>query len=88
LISSSRSPSISADFSWSGFYAYQPEDDQLNGVRIPPDGHRAAIVEIGPVLAYDMPEHDMTMKLKTATSIYSINTVEAWAVVFTLFKKF
>jgi hypothetical protein len=35
-----------------------------------------------------MPEHDMTMKLKTASSIYSINTVEAWAAVFTLFKKF
>jgi hypothetical protein len=61
---------------FAGFYAYQPEDDQLNGVRIPPDGNRAAVVEIGPVLAYDMPERDMSMKIKTATSIYSINTVE------------
>jgi hypothetical protein len=30
----------------------------------------------------------MSMKIKTATSIYSINTVEAWGAVFTLFKKF
>lgn len=71
-----------------GFYAYQPEDDKIRGVPIPPDGNRAAVFEIGPVLAYDMPERNMTMKIKSATSVYSINTVEAWGVVFTLFKKF
>lgn len=35
-----------------------------------------------------MPERGLTMKIKTASSIYSINTVEAWGAVFTLFKKF
>jgi hypothetical protein len=24
---------------FAGFYAYQPDDDQINGVRIPPDGN-------------------------------------------------
>ena len=73
---------------FAGFYAFQTEDDKIFGKSIPPDGRRAAVLEIGPVIAYDMPEHEMSVKIKTVSSVYSINTVEAWGVVLTLFKKF
>lgn len=71
-----------------GFFATQIEDDELFGVPIPPDGLQAEGLPIGPVIAYDIPEHAMSMKLKALTSLYAINTVTSWNVVFGIFKKF
>ena len=71
-----------------GFFATQIGDDELFGVPIPPDGLQAETLQMGPVIAYDMPKHTMSMKLKALTSVYSINTVTSWGVTFGVFKKF
>jgi hypothetical protein len=71
-----------------GFYAIQIEDDELFDIPIPPDGLRAETLQLGPVVAYDMPEHLATMRVKAVTSAFAFNTVTAWSVVFSAFKKF
>jgi hypothetical protein len=70
-----------------GFYAFQVADDRLFGVRIEPDGRRAEVLNLGAVLAYDMPEHAMSVKLKALTSVITANTVTTPGVVIGVFKK-
>ena len=62
----------------------------LSGVPVPPDGVRGKVLELGPVLAYDMPERAAFFKLKALTTIQGTvkNTVEAWGVAATWVKKF
>lgn len=73
-----------------GFYAWQVEDDELFGVPLPPDGRQAEVLELGPVLAYDIPERTAFLKVKALTTIPGTvkNTVEAWGIVGTWIKKF
>jgi hypothetical protein len=71
-----------------GFYAFQSEDDKLFGVPIPPDGRRTTNVEIAPIVNYDMPDSNSSMKIKALTTILTENTVRSWAVVFGWYKKF
>ncbi|MCC7253580.1 transporter [Hyphomicrobium sp.] len=71
-----------------GFYAWQIEDDKIAGVSFPPDGRRARTLQIGGVVAYDMPEHEASLKLKAMASPFAQNTVTAWNVVFSWGKKF
>jgi hypothetical protein len=75
-------------FGVAGFYAFQVADDKLFGVPIAPDGRRAEVLNIGPVLAYDMPEHAMSVKIKALTSVITANTVTTPGVVVSMFKKF
>jgi hypothetical protein len=58
------------------------------GVRVPPDGRRVEVFELGPVLAYDLPEHGASVKIKALKSLYSINAVNAWGVAVGWIKKF
>lgn len=71
-----------------GFYAWQIGDDKISGVSFPPDGRRARTLQIGGVVAYDMPEHGASLKLKTMASPFAENTVTAWNVVLGWVKKF
>lgn len=70
-----------------GFYAFQAEDDKLFGVPVPPNGHRAEAMQIGPLIAYDMPEHLAVLKFKWLESTIAVNTVKAHGFVVTLAKK-
>lgn len=71
-----------------GFYAAQIEDDKIAGIIAPPDGRRAQALQLGGVIAYDMPEHATSMKLKAIASPFAENTVTSWNVVFGWIKKY
>jgi hypothetical protein len=71
-----------------GFYAFQTEDDRLNGITIPPDGRKAEDLTLGGVLAYDIPEYNAFLKLKALTSIITHNTVGSRGVILEWAKKF
>lgn len=60
-----------------GFYAFQIEDDKLFGVRVPPDGRQTEILSLGAVLAYDLPEYGMSLKIKTLSTVIERNTVRS-----------
>jgi hypothetical protein len=63
-----------------GFYAWQSEDDELFGLSIPPDGRRAKIFQIGPILNFDMPEHRSSVKVKALFTGPIENSVRSWGV--------
>jgi hypothetical protein len=71
-----------------GVYAWQNEDDELLGLAIPPDGRRAEILQLGPVLNYDIPEHGSSVKVKALWNALAENTVRSWSVVAWWVKKF
>jgi hypothetical protein len=71
-----------------GFYAVQVEDDKLFGAPIPPDGRRAAILQLGGIASYDMPEHASSINLKSFSSVFAENTDTFWGVVFGWIRKF
>ena len=71
-----------------GFYTFQIADDKLFGVPIPPDGRRAEVLNLGGVLAYDIPELAMSVKIKGLTSVITANIVTAPGIVVGVFKKF
>ena len=71
-----------------GFYLFQDEDDQLFGVPIPPDGRRTKNLQLGPILNFDMPEHNSSVKVKALATVLTENTVRSWGVAFGWIKKF
>ncbi|HYD15492.1 MAG TPA: transporter [Hyphomicrobium sp.] len=71
-----------------GFYAFQVDDDRINGVRIPPDGRQGMAIQVGGVVAYDMPEYASSVKLKVLASPYAENTVTSWSAVLGWIKKY
>jgi hypothetical protein len=71
-----------------GFYAWQIEDDESFGVPIPPDGRRTKVLELGPVLNFDMPQSNSSVKTKALFTVLAENTVRGWGVVLTWVKKF
>jgi hypothetical protein len=71
-----------------GFYTFQVADDELFGIPIPPDGRRAEVLNLGGVLAYDIPELAMSVKIKGLTSVITTNIVTAPGIVVGVFKKF
>jgi hypothetical protein len=75
------------DFS-TGFFATQVEDDELFGVPIPADGRQAEILHLGGIVAFDMPQHNSSMKLKALRSVFAENTPTFWSVVFGWYRKF
>ena len=70
-----------------GFYAFQLEDDRLNGAAIPPDGRRARVLNLGGVVAYDMPEYATSAKLKALRTDIHENTPRSWGIAFSLVTK-
>ena len=60
-----------------GFYAFQIADDKLFGVRVPPDGRQTEILSLGGVLAYDLPEYGVSLKIKTLSTVIERNTVRS-----------
>ena len=68
--------------------AFQVQDDELFGVPIPPDGRRTKNAQLGPILNYDIPVHNSSIKVKALTTVLTENTVKSWAVVFGWIKKF
>jgi hypothetical protein len=71
-----------------GFYAVQTEGDRIDGALIPPDGRRGQVMQIGGVLAYDIPEQAASAKIKALTSVFAENTVMSWGVACSWVKKF
>jgi hypothetical protein len=71
-----------------GFYAWQVEDDKIDGVAVPPDGYKAKIFELGGIVAYDMPEYASSLKIKAIASPFARNFPTPWHVVFGWAKKF
>lgn len=63
-----------------GFYAWQSEDDEFFGVPILPDGRRAEIFQIGPILNFDMPEYTSSLKVKALFTGPIENNVRSWGV--------
>jgi len=71
-----------------GFYAFQVANDRLFGVPIPPDGRKGEAMEIGGIVAYDMPENSASMKVKVLTTVIAANTVKSYGAVIGFIKKF
>lgn len=71
-----------------GFYAWQIADDKIGGVVIPPDGRQGDVLQVGGVAAYDMPEHNASLKIKALTAVLASNTPTSWGVVAGWIKKF
>jgi hypothetical protein len=70
-----------------GFYATQLTDDKINGLRIEPDGRRAELLMLGPVINYDMPEIGAAVKVKAVHSVVVKNTVNNYVGVLSFVKK-
>lgn len=70
-----------------GFYAFQVADDKQFGVTIPPDGRRAEVLELGGVIAYDIPELGAFLKVKGLTTVIAANTVRSQGVSFVWVQK-
>lgn len=70
-----------------GFHVFQVDDDKQLGTRIPPDGRRANILQLGGVVAYDMPEHGASLKVKALKTVINDNAVESWGISVALVKK-
>jgi hypothetical protein len=61
-----------------GFYVTQIEDDELLGVPLVPDGRQVKGLELGGIVAYDMPEYNSSMKLKAISTVFVENSVSFW----------
>jgi hypothetical protein len=59
---------------FAGYYLHQFEDDQRAGVRVAPDGRRAEVLSLGPVVNYDIPEAAASIKFKVRSSVFAYNT--------------
>ena len=60
-----------------GFYAFQVADDKQFGVTVPPDGRRAEVLDLGAVVAYDIPELGAFVKVKVLVTAIAANTVRS-----------
>src|SRR5262249_17918010 len=70
-----------------GFYAFQVADDTQFGVPVSPDGQRVKILNLGGVLAYDMPEYNAAIKLKVLSTVFVENNAHSRGFVLSVFKK-
>jgi hypothetical protein len=71
-----------------GFYAVQVGDDKVFGASVSPDGQRGEVLQLGTILAYDIPEYASSLKVKALASPFAENTVTSWAVACGWIKKF
>ena len=70
-----------------GFYAFQVADDKQFGIPIPPDGQRVKLLNLGGVLAYDMPEFGAAIKIKWLQTVFVENSAHSRGFVLTFVKK-
>lgn len=70
-----------------GFYAFQFGGDKQFGITVPPDGRRMELLLLGGVLAYDLPELAMSVKVKAVTTVWAENAAKSTSVVFGFIKK-
>jgi hypothetical protein len=70
-----------------GYYAVQVADDRLSGTSVPPDGRRAEVLNIGALVAYDMPEYASLLKVKVLNTVLVRNTPSAFGVAVTWVRK-
>lgn len=71
-----------------GYYAFQISDDKVAGVRIPPDGRQGEVLTLGGVVAYDMPEHQATVRIKALATVIERYSPASTGVVVGWVKKF
>ena len=62
-------------------------DDTQFGIPVRPDGQRVKILNLGGVLAYDMPEFGALIKIKTLQSVFVENSAHTRGIVLTFVKK-
>lgn len=71
-----------------GFYVFQIANDKSFGVALPPDGRQLQFLEVGGVLAYDIPRYAASVKIKVLTTAFTVNTVRSsTGVAFSMYKK-
>lgn len=70
-----------------GFYSFQVEDDKSLGVPVAPDGRRVRLLELGGVIAYDLPELGASTKLRVLKAVIHENIPDAYGVVLSVVKK-
>jgi hypothetical protein len=70
-----------------GFYAFQVADDKQFGTPVPPDGQRVKLLNLGGVLAYDMPEFGAFIKIKMLQTVFVENSAHSRGIVLTFVKK-
>ena len=75
-------------FGLAGFYTAQVADDKQFGIPLLPDGRRTRVLDLGGVLAYDLPEYASSMKIKWLRTVISENNVNAWGVAAAWIRKF
>lgn len=71
-----------------GFYATQIADDRQLGMPVLPDGRRTRVLDLGGVVAYDLPEYASSIKIKALHTVISENNVNSWGLVAGWFRKF
>lgn len=82
---SERSGRIQAGIT--GFYAFQFGRDKQYGATVLPDGRRTELLLLGGILAYDMPEYALSMKIKAVTTAWAENAARSTTLVFGFIKK-
>jgi hypothetical protein len=70
-----------------GYYLRQFEDDLRAGVPVAPDGRRAEVLSMGPVVNYDIPEAAASIKFKVRSSVFANNTAMVTTFVLRFAKK-
>ena len=71
-----------------GFYTTQVADDRQFGVPLLPDGRRTRVLDLGGVLAYDLPEYASSIKVKALHTVITENNVNSWGVAAAWIRKF
>lgn len=69
-----------------GYYATQLSDDHQNGKIVSPDGNRFGSASVGPVISYDIPQWQSSVKLKVQVPVYTRNAL-AGTVAYVVFSK-
>ena len=67
-----------------GTAASQLQDDKIHGRMAPTNGNRLVDVEVGPVVAYDLPKTGLFLKAKAAWDVYARNHILGPQAVFEL----
>ena len=60
-----------------GYYAQQIQNDYQNNSLVLPSGKHLTALDLGPVLAYDIPSLKTTIKLKIYIPVTAENTVNS-----------
>lgn len=70
-----------------GFYAFQVADDRQFGGVVPPDGRRIALLNVGGVVNYDLPEFGAAIRVKALRTVVAKNAVASTGLVIGFIRK-